>query len=137
MMDFSALLPDKDDPLLLPHWRGLREERLLVQRCPACGYLRWQPATVCPECLAPAGEWTEIAATGTLWSFTTYHRALHAAFREFVPYSVGLIALDAGPRMIGRLAVDEAELRIGMRMRAGYRPASPDITLMEWTAEDD
>jgi uncharacterized OB-fold protein len=134
MMDFAELLPDADDPLLGPHWRGLRDGRILVQSCQECGYLRWQPASVCPECLTPGGTWREVPPTGTLWSYTVYHRSLHPAFKALVPYAVGLVELEAGPRMIGRLAVEEAELTIGMRLKAEFRPASADITLIEWVA---
>ena len=131
-MNFHDLLPDPHDPLMAPHWQALREGHLKVQQCDRCSYLRWQPASICPECLAGECHWTEIEAAGKLWSFTVYHRALHPAFKQRVPYVVGLVELDSGVQMIGAVAAPDAEIHIGMRLRANYWPASDDFTLIEW-----
>ncbi len=131
-MDFTAILPDTTDALTAPHWQALREGRIEVQRCDMCGYLRWPPAERCPECLGTETSWQGVSGSGALWSFTTYHRSLHPAFGDLVPYSVGLIDLHEGVQMIGRLAVEEDRLCIGMPLVARFREESSDVTLVEW-----
>jgi uncharacterized OB-fold protein len=97
-----------------PYWEAASEGRLALQRCEACGALRWPPAPVCPECLSPAARWEDVEGGGTLWSLAVYERAFAAAFRDHVPYAVGLVQLDAGPRIIATVEGDD--LAVGMRL---------------------
>jgi uncharacterized OB-fold protein len=133
--DYAGPLPDTTDPLTGPHWAAAREGRLAAQRCARCGALRWQPAPICPECLQPGGDWVDLAGTGTIWSFAVYHRAMGPAFREAVPYTVAMVELDEGPRMVGMLtdaADDGSDVTIGQRVRASYEPVTDDVTLVRW-----
>ena len=43
-------------------WDGLKERRLLVQRCDGCGTLRHPPRPMCPRCHSL--EWTAIESSG-------------------------------------------------------------------------
>lgn len=126
-------LPDLDRPTVAPFWRAAREGRLEFQRCGACGYLRWPPAPLCPECLTPGGEWTEVEGRGEIWSFGIYDHVYHPAFRADAPYNVALVQLDAGPRLITNIVgVPNEELRIGMRVRAVFEAVSPEATLVRF-----
>ena len=131
MRDDPALLPDLDDPVDGPFWRAVAGHRLVVQGCVGCDYLRWPPAPLCPECGTPGGEWREVAGRGTLWSYTIYARALHAAFADEIPYTSGLIELECGVNMIGlvRGAVDE--MRIGSCVVTAFENVG-DATLVRW-----
>jgi uncharacterized OB-fold protein len=101
---YAGPLPALDDPLTAPHWAAAREQRLAGRRCAACGALRWQPASICPECLTTGGEWTDLAGTGTIWSYTVYHRAMNPAFpRPGALRASRWIELDEGLRMVGKL----------------------------------
>lgn len=99
-----------------PYWDAAAAGRLVLQRCDVCAALRWPPAPVCPECLAPAATWEDVEGGGTLWSLATYERAFADAFRERVPYTVGLVQLDAGPRIIATIDGAPGELAVGMRL---------------------
>lgn len=108
-----------------PFWDGGKESRLVFQRCDECEYFRWPAAGVCPECLSRSATWTEVAGTGTLWSHVVYHRAYAAAFKDEVPYPVGLVQLECGVRLLTRL-VDldpEAgvEAEVGMPVSVRFR----------------
>ena len=37
-------LPDLAHPLYGPHWAAAADERLAMQQCEACGYVRWPPS---------------------------------------------------------------------------------------------
>jgi uncharacterized OB-fold protein len=127
-----STLPDTSDPLTRDFWAAARESRLVVQQCADCGYLRWPPGPVCPECLRPGGAWTEIAPAGVLYSYTTYHRSFSAALTADVPYSVGLVELFDGPRMYGRLLDRPGELAVGARVRGVFEPVTEDASLLCW-----
>jgi uncharacterized OB-fold protein len=133
---YSGPLPALDDPLTAPHWEAAREHRLAVQRCASCGALRWQPALICPECLTTGGEWTDLAGTGTIWSYTVYHRAMNPAFRGQVPYAVAMVELDEGIRMVGKLTEHDG-VAIGQRVQVSYEPVTDEVTLVRWAPDRD
>lgn len=126
-------LPDTESPLVGHFWRAVRVGRLEFQRCSVCGYLRWPPAPLCPECLAPGGDWTEVDGRGTIWSFAIYEHVYHEAFRAEVPYNVALIELDAGPRLITNVVgLPNEALEIGLRVRAVFDPLDAEVTLLRF-----
>jgi hypothetical protein len=68
-----------------------------------------------------------------LWSVATYHRALDQAFADDVPYTVGMVELDDGPWMYGRMTGDPSTFVPGARVSAAFRDVAPDVTLVDWT----
>ena len=134
-MSAEKPMPDVEDPLTAPFWAGTAERKLLVQKCAHCGYLRWPPGPLCPECQTEGGDWTEVRPSGTLWSIATYHRALDPAFAGDVPYTVALVELDDGPRMYGRIDGDPAELKLDGAVRATFDDVAPGVTFVGWTQD--
>jgi uncharacterized protein len=134
-MDTSAKrLPRTDDPLTAPFWQGTLAAEVRVQRCADCGYLRWPPAPLCPQCLSPAGGWVPLQGHGSLLTYCVYHRALDPAFADEIPYAVGYVQLDEGPRMYGQVDGPVQALQAGQPVRAVFRPVSDDVSLVHWTA---
>lgn len=125
-------LPDPTDPLTGPFWAATKEGRLVVQRCDDCGYHRWPPTRICPECQSWCSQWADTPPAGEIWSHATYHRALDRAFADDVPYTVGLIQLDAGPRMLGVLVDPADDVQIGRRVEAVFDAVTPEVTLVRW-----
>jgi uncharacterized protein len=130
-------LPDVDDQATAPFWSGTQEGKIVVQSCTKCGYLRWPPGPICTECQSSDVEWKAISPTGTLWSHATYHRALDPAFAKEIPYTVGLIELDDGPRMYGRLVDGTANVGPGVPVRAVFREIGPRVTIIDWEIDKD
>lgn len=131
----SHIVPELNDPVAQPFWEGLLQHRLSFQRCLQCGYLRFPAAERCPECWTPGGDWCNVAATGTVWSHTTYHRALHPTLRAAVPYQVALVELDAGPVLPGRLLGD-GKPQIGARVNGVFTPVTDSFTMLDWQPEE-
>lgn len=135
---YAQPLPDLTNELSRPYWTAAREGRLAIQCCEACGYFRFPPAPICPECWSPDSRWTPVSGTGTLWSFATYHRALSPAFSGATPYTVAWVVLDEGPTVVGAVTTDEgtfgavAELQVGDRMRAVFDAVTPEVTLVRF-----
>jgi uncharacterized OB-fold protein len=132
MSEKTETLPDIQDALTAPFWRAAQDHRLVVQRCSACGFLRWPPGPLCPECQSLGGEWTEVRPSGTLWSVAEYYRAFDQSLAGEIPYAVGLVELDDGPRMYGRLRGAVGSFEIGSAVRAVFRSVAPETTLVEW-----
>ncbi len=127
------LLPDVDDPVAAPFWSAAREGRLVVQRCDGCGALRWPPLVGCPDCRSREATWIVAATTGVVWSYATYHRALHRAFAADVPYSIAVVDVDGGPRITARVADPDDRLRVGAPVVVSFERITDEITIPRWT----
>ncbi|HEY1854224.1 MAG TPA: OB-fold domain-containing protein [Solirubrobacterales bacterium] len=86
-----------------PFYQALAAGELRLQRCAECGRLRYPIAPVCPWCAAPDFEWDPAPTGGEVHAWVRYHRAFVPAFAGIVPYVVVSVALERGPRLVGRL----------------------------------
>jgi uncharacterized OB-fold protein len=86
---------------------------------------------VCPECLNAGLAWEAAPTTGRVWSVAVYHRALHPGFRDDVPYGVAMVRLDAGPSMVGRVAVG---VDVGDAVEVAYDDVDARVTLVRFAA---
>ena len=93
------------DGLSAPYWAGLRESRLLVQRCSHCHTWQFGPEWLCHHCHAFDPDWTEVEPRGRIFSWERVWHPSHAALRNHGPYIAVLVELpDAGSvRMVGNL----------------------------------
>jgi len=85
-----------------PFWDGLREHRIVLQKCGGCERVRFPPMPGCPHCGAVERSEVDVDGRGTLYSWVRVHRALTMDMSGDVPYNVGVISLDAGARVIAR-----------------------------------
>ena len=126
--------PERTLRELAEFWEGIDRGVLRVPRCETCGAYRWPPRPRCVTCGGVAFTWTEVAAEGTLYSWTTVGRAFLPDFAEQVPYTVGIVELThAKPiRMVGRvLGLPADRLEVGMRLVASFEDDGGG-TLCHW-----
>jgi uncharacterized protein len=101
-----------------PFWDALKGGQLTFQRCKACHHA-WLPArSECPNCLGE--DWQRDSAKGgaSLVSWVVYRIAYDPAFESRLPYTVAVVQLDEGPRMISNVVqADPASLRIDQPLR--------------------
>jgi uncharacterized OB-fold protein len=108
----------------------------VVQRCTECGTQQHPPEEVCHACNAMRFDGVEMAATGTVYSFTVAHYAANAALSDSVPYTIVLVSLDDAPhvRVVGNLS--GPDVHIGMPVVAEWEErTSADgtpILLPQW-----
>ena len=122
-------LPPIDDDTRA-YWAGLARGVLLLQHCLDCGSIQFYQRGMCGRCLSGRVEHRPASGRGTIYSFSTVYRAPSAEFKEDVPYTVVLVELAEGPRMISTLREAPPEtVRIGQAVEIIYEPASPEITL--------
>jgi uncharacterized OB-fold protein len=67
-----------------------------------------------------------------LLSYATYERAFDNRFRQDIPYSVGYVELDDGPRVIGTILGDPNSFIIGAPVQAVFDDVTPEVTLIRW-----
>jgi hypothetical protein len=85
------------------YWAGLRDHRVLVQRCETCGRHRFPPMPACPHCGAPGGDVVELDGTATVYSWIVVHRAFDPELSADVPYTVATVELAPGCRTVARV----------------------------------
>jgi uncharacterized OB-fold protein len=96
-------IPPVPDEESASYWAALREHRLLIQRCTTCGAHRFPPMPSCPVCGALGAATVEVAGNGTVYSWVRVHRAFNEALAAEVPYSIGVVELDEGCRVLARI----------------------------------
>lgn len=102
-------------------WDGVDDGELRVQRCDACGELRYPPAPRCPRCLDAGWSWQPLSGRGEVLSFVVVHQRYHPAWADRVPYNVAIVQLDEGPRLISNvLPLSTADVAVGQRVRVVF-----------------
>lgn len=101
-----------------PFWEAAARHELVFQRCRPCGEAVFPPREHCPGCWSPELDWQQSAGQGTVASQTAVHRPGHPAFAEMAPYTLVLIDLDEGYRMLSRMAHGAAA--VGDRVRVVF-----------------
>lgn len=126
------------DGVSAPYWSGLREGRLMVQRCRSCSTWQFGPEWLCHGCLAFDPDWVEVAPRGRIYSWERIWHPAHAALKNHGPYLAVLVELPhAGKvRMVGNLLGDpHQEVVIGAEVVGVFEPhpqASPPYALLQW-----
>jgi uncharacterized protein len=102
---------------------GLAEGRLLGQRCPACGKVYIPPRGACPTDGIPTREDVELPDTGIVTTFCVVNVPFPGQ-RVKPPYVAGAVLLDGAdiPFQHLILGCEPAEVRMGMRVKAVWKP---------------
>jgi uncharacterized OB-fold protein len=128
-------LPEPDG-LSAPFWQGLKDQRILVQRCTRCGIWQWGPEWICHACHGFDLEWVGMEGKGQIYSWERIWHPVHPVLAEAGPYLVVLVEMTHGIRMLGNLLGDPLqEVRIGDNVTAVFEhhpQASPPYTLLQW-----
>ncbi|MCM2412857.1 bifunctional MaoC family dehydratase N-terminal/OB-fold nucleic acid binding domain-containing protein [Streptomyces sp. RKAG290] len=114
-------------------WKGVAAHQLLLQRCGACGTLRFPWLPGCNACGSPEWESVEASGEGTVFSYVVMHHPPFPAFsptEEAGPYAVALIELAEGVRMVSNvIGVPCDKVRVGMPVRLEFLRTDPELEL--------
>ena len=129
------------DSTASPFAQGLAAGVLRYQRCGACGQALTGQRFACTACGSVQLAWCDAAGAGTVWAVSTVHRAPSDAWRALAPYTLVLVDLDEGPRVMAHgapgLAIGDrvaaqavtlagqALVRFAAVFRAPHAPAPP------------
>lgn len=108
--------PDRDS---VPFWEAQDRHELVFQKCAGCGVIRYPVEPLCSECLSFDFGWAKSSGRGRIYSYTVVRHQTHPAFP--VPYTVVLVEMEEGPRVIAELrAPEDAVFDIGTRVRVEW-----------------
>jgi uncharacterized OB-fold protein len=112
--------------------RGLAEGKLIGQRCPACEKVYIPPRGACPTDGVPTSEEVELPDTGIVTTFCIVNVPFLGQ-RIKPPYVAAYILLDGADIAFLHLVLgcDAADVRMGLRVRAAWKPRGEWWTTLE------
>lgn len=126
-----------------PYWSGLREGRLRIQQCSACGTWVYTPEWICHHCRSFELAWRDVVPRGRIHSWQRVWHPVRKALEGHGPYLIVLVELPQAPgvRLVGNLLGDPAqEVQIGSEVTGVFEPhddADPPYTLLQWRLAGD
>jgi len=129
MADRSKLPLPEPTPETKHFWEGTKKQELRLQRCDDCGHAYFPPRPFCPKCASLSVEVFTASGKGTLYSYVINQRP-HPAFDG--PYSIAVVTLDEGPRMMTNIINCEqtpAALQLDMAVEVTFEKMSDEISL--------
>jgi len=125
-------------PLLRPHvdldnqgfWEAVKQHKLAFQKCKDCGLLVHRPRPMCPRCNSMEREWVPSTGKGVVYSWGNFVYANAAYPGIKVPYTVVVVEMAEGVRIISNLYdVKPEEVYIGMPVEVVVDDIADDLTL--------
>jgi uncharacterized OB-fold protein len=103
--------------------KGIKEKRILGERCPVCQKVYVPPRGACPEDGVPTAEQVELAHTGIVTTFCVVNLDFTGRGIE-IPYVSATVLLDgADIGLFGLISeCPWEEVRMGMRVEAVWVP---------------
>lgn len=147
----NLIVPENDSEWK-EYFQAVRQHRLVMRKCAACGLMRYPPTHACPWCTALEWTWQEVSGKGTIHTYEIVAHAIQPGFRDWAPYPVVLVELDEqrgqptpdeGLRMIANLVRPDftperdENVAIGKRVRVLFQDLSPELALPQFTLADE
>lgn len=126
--EFKRFVPTPT-PETQPFWDGCKEGELRLQRCSACAHAYFPPRPFCPKCASRKVEWFRASGRGFLYSYVIHHRPA-PGFTP--PYSIAVVELEEGPRMMTNIVECEQTpeaLQLDMKVEVVMTKVSDTISL--------
>lgn len=131
-MELDRPLPQPITPEARPYWDGLREQKLMLPRCRACGHAFFYPRVVCPSCHSRDLTWMQASGKGKLHAFEIAYQTISRTFKVPPPYVLAMVELDEGPRMMTNLINVEPHpraIRCDMPVEIVFTKLTEEVTL--------
>jgi uncharacterized protein len=104
---------------------GLREHKLLIQRCTDCKTLRVPPRPMCGNCQSLSWETVESTGRGTVYSYVMPQYP-PLPFFDY-PYIVVLVELDEDVRIVSNLRdIDPDDVKVGIPVEVFFESFNDD-----------
>jgi len=87
--------------LAQPYLDGLAINEIRFQHCTACGYVQTFAHDACQHCGAESLVWKTSSGRGRIYAATIVARAPSDAFRPLAPYTLVVVELEEGARVMG------------------------------------
>lgn len=109
--------PKPSIPLGTPYREGVAAGELRYMRCHDCNAPQTLARYACQQCGSTQLHWLKSARMGTVYAATVVTRAPSDEFRALAPYTLVLVDLHEGPRLMGH---GEPGLVIGDEVVASF-----------------
>jgi uncharacterized OB-fold protein len=111
-------------------WEGCQRHELLIQRCEECHSYRYPPSPVCPRCFSMNAKWDKVSGKVEVYTFSVVRVPLGRDWESDIPYTIGVIQLDEGVRMVSNIVDCKPEdIKIGMKVEVTFDDVTDQITL--------
>ena len=111
-------------------WNGCHRHELLLQRCEQCHSFHYPPAPICPQCFSMNLKWEKASGKGEVYTYTIVRRPLSPEWEKDVPYTVGVIQLNEGVRMVSNvIGCKPEDISIGMKVEVAFEDVTENISL--------
>ncbi len=96
----------------------LKDGTLMGTKCKKCGATSFPPRADCGECMSPDFEFIEYTGKATLHTYSQI-AAAPTGFDDVVPYTVGVVDLEEGGRLLAWIgdSIADNDITIGMEMQ--------------------
>ncbi len=96
---------------------GLKEGKIKGTRCKICNELYLPPRAGCSACLTDDMDWVDMSGEGKLLTFTKLYFG-PSGFEDSTPYTLGIVDLDDGGRLLGILeGFDDESIELGIKVK--------------------
>jgi len=129
---YEKTLPEVNT-LTKPFWDYCKNHELRMQFCNNCQQWIWYPKAWCPDCgKRDQLKWRKLSGKGQLYSFTVIRQVIDnsPAFQADLPFVLGLIELDEGPRIYSNVTnVTPDQVSIGDKLTVFFEDVTPELSL--------
>ena len=113
-----------------PFWDSCKKHELRMQKCNQCGYIRYPVGMLCPKCQSAEAEWVKLSGKGKVFSFVIFRQAYDKVWSDDIPYAVGSIELEEGPRMMSNIISCKLdEIKIDMPVEVAFEDVTDEFSL--------
>ncbi len=126
---YEKFLPEPSE-FSKPFWDYCQKHELRMQFCGECSNWIWYPRASCPSCgTSEKIEWRKLSGKGEVYSFTIIRQVIDnsPAFQKDIPFAIGLVELEEGPRIYSNVKGDE--LKIGGKVEVYFEDVTPEFSL--------
>ena len=117
-------------PAMSEFFAAARTGVLKVQKCGACGALRFPAFELCSKCNSSKSSWVAVSGRGEVFSYNIMHQVYHPAFAGEVPYAVVVVELEEGCKFVSNLlGVKPHEIKCGMPVEVVFEKVTPEMML--------
>ncbi len=126
-------MPQRPLPAITPEtrhfWEGTQAGELRLQKCDDCQHVYFPPRPFCPRCSSRSVQVVRASGRATLRSYVINHRPA-PGFEA--PYSIAVVQLEEGPRMMSNIVEVEQTpqaLQLDMPLEVVFERLSDDLNL--------
>lgn len=101
------------------------ERKLMAAKCKKCATMLLPPRPMCTKCFSSDLEWVELRNKGKLLTYTVIHVS-PKQFESLIPYTVGIVKLEDGPKLPGMIqGVEPEKISVGMDLKFDFDTTIP------------